>query len=131
MADNEKIKRLAERLTGPDPAAGEAAQEEVDSLTDAEREVLTSLLAQHAAHAADLQEDDSAGEEVIDRESEDGELAQAYREAQAAQLFHCFEKSVGRPPATAEEATEWAALHPEELPLDEQGKVVPRFPEAD
>ena len=131
MADDDKIKRLAERLTSHDPAAGEAAQEEVHSLTEAEREELKTLLAQHAAHAAELQEDHSAGAEIIDRETEEGELAQAYHEAQAAQLFHCFEKSVGRPPATAEEATEWAALHPEELPLDERGKVVPRSPEAD
>ena len=128
MADTDKIKLLAERLTGPDPEVGEAAQKEVQSLTETEREELHGLLAQHAAHAVDLQEEHSPAAEVIDREAEDGELAQAYREAQTAQLFHCFEASVGRPPATAEEATEWAALHPEQLPLDERGKLVPRFP---
>ncbi len=130
MAGNEKLKRLAERLTGPDPAVGEAAQEEVRLLTEAEQEELKGLLAQHAAHARQLQEPDEAEVQPIDRETDDAELAQAYREAQAAQLLHCFEKSVGRPPATAEEATEWAAVNREQLPLDERGQVVPRFPEG-
>lgn len=74
MTDNDKIKHLAERLTGPDPAAGEAAQEEVHALTEAEREELKALLAQHAGHAADLHEDQSA--EVVDRELEDVEAAE-------------------------------------------------------
>ena len=131
MAEDDRIKRLAERLTGPDAAAGKGAEKEVSSLSEAEQEELKSLLAQHAAHASEIPQDDSTGAEVVDRESEAGELPQPYREAQAAQLFHCFEKAVGRLPATAEEAGEWAALHPEELPLDERGKVVPRFPDAD
>ena len=131
MAGNEKLKRLAERLTGPDPAVGEAAQDEVRLLTEAEQEELKGLLAQHAAHATQLQEPDEPEVQPIDRETDDAELAQAYREAQAAQLFHCFEKSVGRPPATAEEATEWAAVNPGQLPLDERGQVVPRFADGD